>query len=695
MNTEEKITSFVLPNDEIKGGNEENVDNKEPDKKEEQQSSEEENTNLTALGIIYDVLKKQELSLKRCSSAQGQGDFHKQVGKDFYFAYNNSGNNADMVYTRNYNMIPDSNVVDYLYNLYYMNNVNRNVLSLNQFRSVIHANYFSNPNLTDENKEIIRKVLNLISCGVFHPRSENYEQYMPLLSYIQSHHNCVGYCKPISHVSYHDQKIKNKYTIYKLDRELGIKFTRIGRYFNEIKKMLEFNPENGYYSYKVVVNNRELLIPVVCKHEYMILEKVSLVKMAMECYRCGKCKYCGQDLLAYHEQVKESLPSKVYELIYKFNDCISENIDEESNTYLLFNMIYDTVRNQLKDVTVKNYEAFTVGIAAVFLYKVYIVSKERGITYNNKIGKFLDSVREYTTNVGWSQENVNEIINSDVFPNLDNIESMILENVISKNVIHSEILPISVMFGTPIAPGEKIDVKPKNKFQELWMKGQECVDKFNELIDRGMLARWKYGKIVELGHKSVNFNWKLKDIEPVIIKNGENFWNLSCKYYCPVFDGNTIHKFVKGVCSKCGLKSDFSNKDVVYEKHQNFINKSYVQIPYTIDNARFDIKKMWSVDDIKKYDGNALFDKFIKIENYSVQQFIDEDIKNKRHVAEYIKLISSLTTIDVDDIPNDPEFIKKALAFVVDKKIISSEGLSNELQFICLRIYDIQFVMML
>ena len=452
--------------------------------------------NNAQLGILFNIFKNGLNYVYRFVPTLEKGNAFDFINKEYIYGLNMANLELEMMYTRHYDI--DKNAyLDPLYNLYEKMNANRTLLLTNKYRSVIHAEFFDNVSVSNESIKLFKQVLNRIANGVFRcdavdpydaKRIMDLGVYSDMLTYINSKHNCTKYLTHKSFVKYVNYIIKNKYKIVQIPKELQQKFNQIGKYFNEIKTILKFNDKNGFYSYTA----DEIDIPVICKHEYMTFEGIPPAEISIDCYRQGKCKYCGQELNAYHEQIKESLPPRIYDLIYKYIATINENIEVDSLMYVLFNLLFDAIQANVKTSTVKNYDASVVAFAALFLYKIYTITKGK-INYNNKVGKFLDSIKEYGSAVGWSQEKMNAILNdSRMFTNIENITNIIKEKIYTNDIKFLESLPLSIMFNQNVDPREKNKLIAKTKIQEFYLEGNDKMILFNDVLNKAIQSLWKF-----------------------------------------------------------------------------------------------------------------------------------------------------------------------------------------------------------
>ena len=142
------------------------------------------------------------------------------------------------------------------------------------------------------------------------------------------------------------------------------------------------------------------------------------------------------------------------------------------------------------------------------------------------------------------------------------------------------------------------------------------------------------------------------------------------------------------------LSCDFTSHVVCfYNKYQNLINNSYLQKPCVLPDERFVIDKLYQKNQIDTYKADDLFKKYFDIDNFVLQKELDKAINNKTYSEDILKFISTVTTIDIKDLNDEPDFIKKSLAFIIDKKIKSKNEVLNELKNICFKIKNIEWLL--
>lgn len=659
--------------------------------------------NNTQLGIIYNVMKNGNFGLNYYKFSPGVEQYNTDSSTEMEYAINKYSGEVGTLYHRYYHQIENIQYFDFMNELFDYMNEGKILLVQNQHKAEIFTNIEENkttasetslsPSMTD-----VAFVLSKIKNGIIYnqPKSDREllrlneltRTYPQMIAYKSKHVKCTKYTRKSAATKYVSPLIKlvNKITL--IPKDLQQKFYKPGKYFDEVKNVLKLNPETGFYSYKL----DDLLIPILCTHEYMTYDGKSPSEISIECYKKGKCKYCGQELMAYHEQYKENLPPKIYDLIYRYIGTISENIEESALMYSLFTLIYDAIQENINKADVKNYDATVVAFSALYLYAIYTNTKET-INYNNhRINRFLDSAKKYWSEVGWTNDTIEEAINdSPILSNMKNVEEIIKEKIYKNEIKFSDLLPVSTLFDKNIEPKDYDKLEPKSETQKLWKTGK--MENFNKLFDKAQLILWKFvlikNFIDKMSKEKIKVNFEIPNIKQSTVKNGEKFFFASCGTYCPASE---FHVFSSGACKFCGIKKDLSNKKDIYNKFQNVINNSYLQEPYILSNERFKIDKLYHKKDIEAYKADDLFEKYLVIDNHVLKQSLNKSIEKGEHLDETLNFISGLTTIEINDLDKTPEFIKKSICFIIDKKIKSVDDVLNELKNIYFKIKSVDWL---
>lgn len=664
--------------------------------------------NDTQLAIIYNVLKHGSTSPPILKPISNPKKFYENP---LIYSYNTITNDFHTLYRTYYTTNSDKpELTDSLLDTYNYIDQGRNLYIQNCYRATIYNAIAENtiiPIASRSSKDErvvlpftdVDYILTRIRNCYFKQRNQNVDRTITelqslILSQAVLKSNPIIYVKRHSPTSYKSPGIKEVYGLAVIPKELQLKFDRPGKFFNEFKQLLTLNPDDGFYTY----NLNGMMIPILCTHEYMLYEGKSLSLISLECYKNGKCKYCGQELLAYHIQFRETLPPKVYDLIYKYMNTINENIEETALLNVLFQLLHDAIDKNVTGNNVKNYDTAIIAFTALYLYIIYMKTKN-DISYNSKINNFIDSANNYWTEVGWTDKDIEEAIDDEnICSNLSNITEIIKEKIYTNEFKFIDLLPVAILFNTIIALKDYYSIAANTPSQKLW-KSKEGMKRFNLLLRSAYLSLW--GNVIfknslsKLQNKHILISSSRFDIKPTVVKYGQRFFDSTCLYYCPV---NHIHEWsLKKECLHCGLKFNKSNVSEVYNKYQYIINNSFLQHPKTLPSERFHLDKLHHVKDILAYDANSLFEKYINIDNAILRNVILKSMDHLDRVNEYIKFISVVTTIDISElnaIDDKKTLILKALSFIIDKGIKSKENVIAEIKNITFKISNIELLLM-
>ena len=580
----------------------------------------------------------------------------------------------------------------------------------NQYRSILHQILYAQRTLTkDDEKELDKGFVRMDDIGyvlskIRNPPLTNHPKdldeinainaramFAPFAAYLIRHNIFTPYIKTkdIVELAKHIPiNTIDKFKIVKISKELQAMFNKTHKYFDELKKILKYNEQQGFYVY--VQDGVEL--PILCIHEYMILSGRPLSEVSIKCYLDGNCKYCGAEMNAYHEVAKQELPVKVYDLIYKFMSCLNENVDESLMMFAIFDLVYNSVKKNVDAANPTNYDESVVAFSGLYLYALYLTTRDRIAYSPTKFNKFLDSAKKYWTEIGWSTRNVEQAINSSIFNDMrenDNALNILKQYVYGNKITFLDVLPLSILFTDVVDPADVPKLKASNKIQELFLTNK-MVD-FNTSIDKAYLKLWKLTANKEFINKYpvVKYKSEIVDIKVTKPNYGEKFFTSCCLSYCPV---NGYHEFSGDVCKHCKLKKDKSNAKQIYLDNADTINNSYLQEPQLLPSKKLSIQPLYSISEIEQMKAEELYEKYIKIDSYVLKQAIDKAITDLTNFDELKVLIKTLLSINANDVKKDAKFIKQCLCFIVSNNIRSSESIISELENIYFKIDNIDWL---
>lgn len=529
-------------------------------------------------------------------------------------------------------------------------------------------------------------------------------KYMLANAYAELYAQPISYDLPTDKLSYKSPyQIKdNKYSLAKIDKETMQKFMRIGKYFNEVKDLLKLNEKTGFYTYHV----DSIDVPIICKHEYMTYDNVDPVKISIECYKDGKCKYCKSELIAYHEVMDDLLPTALYNLMYKYIESINTNVNEIAILNILYGFVTDCIKDEIKagNNDLSSDDNLKAAYCAVLLYNLYLFS-EKDIVYDQtKWNMFLDIAKKYWSEQGFSLKDIENIVKND--PHLKEM-IMTVVNSIRGRIYTSDddvfqISPLSVLWGKIIKgddPEALKSLQPTNELQTLWKTGK--MENLNKSIIETYMSTLKSKNVYNIIDKTkdIKINSSLCKIIIQPSKSGKEFFDKQWKSYCPAW---IMHEWTGGKCKHCGIDKGGKNIDEIYKKYKNIINESYIQNPEMVDpkklktTSSFDISKItsWNSENIEKkifeYNGNE------SVEKKLIRDQIHKKILNNLGDITYYDSIKHVFGIYMNIDPHQLDMIKTEkdlrsfLNWVLDNKLMSAEEIVFQLASIYLDMSNIK-----
>ena len=466
-------------------------------------------------------------------------------------------------------------------------------------------------------------------------------------------------------MKYQQYKVNTeKYDIVKFSRDINEKFRHMEEHFDELKEMLKYNPETGFYTY----DN----IPILCRHVYMLYDNKSLQEMAAECYSDGHCKYCGTSMMNYGDILYDDVPLAVQSLLLSFTQSFENDIDSNGLYYKLYGILTKILRDN-KDKL--NKDSTTLAFSGLFILKILKECAKTDIKFDQKkLTKILDKIRDYTTQMGWTPQQIEATIESNpMLQSLNNINELLkaFQFHVDTDTIFSTYL--SSILDDKRSPND--EGHSHSIFRQIFAKGQNAIDEYNEKYNELLLKLWRYNYAHVIGTiNDINTNSDAVDIKNKIERNGIDFFKRICKHYCPaaIEQGTCDHKWSGESCSLCGLKKDCSNADSIYKKYFRTITEQSVGTH--IDDPVFSQSK-------SSYKSSETLVKEIEETNASNLEILPKILSNPK--AKYILHRFLINTLNIGDtyIKDTPEFYNKAIAYMLMNKLIDKEDLLNNLHF--------------
>ena len=465
--------------------------------------------------------------------------------------------------------------------------------------------------------------------------------------------------------------IQKKYNIVTIPKDIMKLFAKITGNYEEALKYLTLDEKTGYYCYIHEVGDK---IPVICKHQILLLKGINPIDVANECYRNGVCKYCGQDMIAYNTVETMTLPPAASSLIISFAECFKEAFSAETVIHIVSNYII----RRLEKLGISVYSTDEcIGFTDVFILKIINLCRGKFKLIDYKIKILINKIASSLAFLGKSEADVKQILeNNEVFGDVDSVITL-LTSELSKEGSKDEnntIIPENVLFNSPT------DRTPKNELQKLYMSDKWKMYEILILLNNeyNKLYNYKYPK-EKLTDK---VNTALRIIKMKINNVGYKFFQQMFKYYCPV---HSIHHFKNGICEHCKLSKDGKNAEDIYKKFSNVINNSATEEPRTLElsktkNEEERIKANMVL--INAYDTNKLKEALHKF-NIEYSEIAAIENRLKQFNPEFMRELSIILNVNYEkfieavDRSKLDEFIKKTFKFIIDRNIVKEETMVN------------------
>jgi len=460
------------------------------------------------LSLLYDIYRKN----KRTYSEVVKAENGKASGVHVF------NNGLILCHERYYNLIPG---VD-LYDVNVFKNIyeGRNLVTTNQFRALLTAEFDRKFKMNVESKESIA-VKDILSV-VVSPMPKKLMDNTVAIEFMESlmNINNVLYKFELSPMDVDYKftlKLPFRFAIAEIPKEIREKMLNI--------KNLIFDENTGYYSFQY----QGLLIPVMCRHEYLLIKETPLPEISIECYLDGFCKYCGSEMVSFNEEIFEELPPKVYSIVHIFINTFADQINDKMIFNILSNLLV-TELQQHKNIFAK--EDVLYAFVHLFFYKIYETTKTIIRYRRNTIKKFIDDVHTYNLKIGFNEANIKKMVKSDeLFKNINNVGEILLDNISSDTREYSECYPFSTMFNKDINKTEMKNIVATNKLQKLWLtKNHVGIKELNQKLLEMVLSKnvFQFTKV-----NNISARTKLTNIQEFIDNSGLTFFSKVWENYCP------------------------------------------------------------------------------------------------------------------------------------------------------------------
>ena len=408
----------------------------------------------------------------------------------------------------------------------------------------------------------------------------------------------------------------------------------------------------------------DVLIPIICKHQAMILDGVPIGKIAMECYVDGVCKYCGQEVIAYNDGSDFVLPPAATSLIISFADVFRHKYSTE-------NIIYDVNDYIVKKLQRMGVSEYSTDDCVVWTCLIIIKAARQGMAqlniFETKMKKLIDKLSKQLSVSGKTQEDVNEILASESLSDID-----VLINTLKNDGVSSKQEDISpenhVSIVDEIIFGSK-NKKAETNIQRYYLardgKMYEIYLALKTLLDK------QFHGSCEVVPSATSCTNEMEDVKHMISTHGYDFFARVAKVYCPV---NYLHEFSGKTCKHCGLEKSLKNIDDVYNKYSviiNNINTDKPKLVQIVDESKLDDQSRWDkvVKEIKATDDQHFQEVLRKYVDYvSAQKLLEKAVVKNN---EYIDLASTVLNVPksvLSEKLDDKNDMKRLFCFLLSKQ---------------------------
>lgn len=444
----------------------------------------------------------------------------------------------------------------------------------------------------------------------------------------------------------------NRFPVIKLPREIYDKIMNIEKHFQDIKGKLKLHGD-GFYYFKEV--------PVICLHQYMLLNGASSAEVSHRCYSRGVCCYCGQDLENYNEVLNDNLTTISSSLILRFCGAINENINAQPLYFKLYAILNNIVNEHNKNL---NTNAKIDAFSALFVLKLLKQAKRGGIKLKaKKVTELSDKIAFYCSNVGWNETQIKNALKT-FFRSIENADSLIRSFIYSDNLdLLFTVLPATILMNL----NEKHENNQQNTeydktVQALYKSGK--INEYNEKLKELLLKIWHYNyeQLTEEKQEYTTTNPANN------AKNsGFNFFRIIWRYFCPV---NYRHEFKKGFCSFCGIDKNGDNLKEIYNKFNEKINGFYMEEigAKTMTTDETKTEKAAIINEINK----------TKEEPELVKIITDAEKIDENFFANLSALVKTLLNIEI----TEKNTLIKAVNYLIQSQKITRKELFENLMFL-------------
>lgn len=372
-------------------------------------------------------------------------------------------------------------------------------------------------------------------------------QYLNTLAYYAEHQQHADYIrsaelKPIEIKELFDSYDVGKFTKVKLDYKLGMYMRNPQQFFEELKRLLKYDEETGFWCSNGV--------QLICEHLWMLYQGKPLRDIYNLCSNDkGMCKYCGTILPFNPNEDEIVFTDRALAVVYSFVNFLQLTVPDAFLMKVLLKSIGQSILSlHLSD---KEFELKSIGFLTIYLFKLYSMLSEKWEFM--KKHRFLDSCAQIWNENGWNDQQVYEQMqNDEMFKNIQFMFKLI--DSYKEEAKQSKQDPYTAM---------NLFMHSKTPWLKLYEKDPLILGK---IVDELFLSLRDDQQVF---FDRISSSSKSKTIEEkvMLFKSMNDLYQLWWRYICPKASSHDFND--KGVCKNCGISE--ANINDIYKKYETEI----------------------------------------------------------------------------------------------------------------------------
>lgn len=395
-------------------------------------------------------------------------------------------------------------------------------------------------------------------------------QYLNTLAYYAEHQQHADYIrpaqlKPIDIKKLFDSYDEGKFTKVKLDYKLGMYMRNPQQFFEELKRLLKYDEETGFWCSNGV--------QLICEHLWMLYQGKPLRDIYNLCSNDkGMCKYCGTILPFNPNEDEIVFTDRALAVVYSFANFLQLTVPDAFLMKVLLKSIGQSILAlHLSD---KEFELKSIGFLTIYLFKLYSMLSEKWEFM--KKHRFLESCAQIWNENGWSDQQVHEQMqNDEMFKNIQFMFKLI--DSYKEEAKQAKQDPYTAM---------NLFMHSKTPWLKLYEKDPLILGK---IVDELFLSLRDDQQVF---FDRISSSSKSKTIEEkvMLFKSMNDLYQLWWRYICPKASSHDFND--KGVCKNCGISE--ANINDIYKKYETEIkaklfNETNTQLHDDSDKIRTEL----------------------------------------------------------------------------------------------------------